>query len=70
MGEFAQFAVAVQDGASVRAAYVIHGQIAALLTVNVAVHAGVVGAFVVTDYGLVKVLDAAFHDGDLVVHLI
>ena len=69
-GEFPELAVLVQDTAALRPADVVQGVIPARLSVDMAVHAGVVRMPPVADHGLVEILDAAFQDGHFVVHLV
>ena len=68
--EFPQFSVLVQDAAALGAADVEQGIVPARLSMDMAVHAGVLRVLIVADRRLVEILNAAFHDGDFMVHLV
>ena len=69
-GEFPELSVLVQDAAALGAPDVVQGIIPARLSMEMAVHAGIVRMLPVADRRFVEILDTALQDGHFMVHLV
>ena len=61
-GQFTELSVAVEDGSSIRSSQVEHGEVAAMVAIDVTIHAGVVGVFMSGKHLLFEVFNVPFSD--------